>query len=130
MKIAVQTNTIKIAPNSTSDLSKVFPMEFAKVFTAPSLEKGCLIRFDIASPGRNCIIKSTDLEVLSAALYTQNKYPLKILSPINQTTMVPTAKADLLTKIPKKSPIEKNPTSLIKKAIRYSKSVTIIENSL
>lgn len=130
MKISVQMHTIKIVLSVTSGLSKVFPIVFAKVFTAPSLENGCLMRLEIASPGRNCSMKSTDLEVFSAPLKTQNKYPLHIPSPINQTIIVPTAKADLFTKIPKNNPIEKNPTSFIKKAMRYSKSDTIIENSL
>ncbi len=126
----VQTNTIKIALSSTSGLSKVFPIVLAKVFTAPSLEKGCLIRLEIASPGSNCSMNSTVLEVFFRSPNPHSKYPLKIPSPINQTTIVPTANAALFTRIPKKSPIEKKPTSFVKKATKYSRSVKIIDNSL
>ena len=89
----VQTNTIKIPLSSTSGLSKVFPIVLAKVFTAPSLEKGCLIRLEIASPGSNCSMNSTVLEVFFRSPNPHSKYPLKIPSPINQTTIVPTANA-------------------------------------
>ena len=98
--------------------------------TAPSLEKGSFIKFAMASSGRNCIILSTLSPELSEPWNCQYKNPLKILSIISQTNIAPTAKADRFTRMPKNNPKEKKPTNFIKKATKYSKSETIIANSL
>ncbi len=49
---------------------------------------------------------------------------------MNQMNKKPKAKALLLTKIPKNKQNEKNATSFIKNANKYSKSEKTIENSL
>ena len=98
--------------------------------TAPNLENGSLIKFVIASRGRNCIKLSTKLLVLSFSLNCQKRNPLNIFSKISQTNIAPMAKADRFTRIPRNKPKEKKPTSLIKKAKIYSNLDTIIANSL
>ncbi|MBT5439470.1 MAG: hypothetical protein HOK92_09760, partial [Flavobacteriales bacterium] len=89
-----------------------------------------LIKLLIASKGNHAVTFEAASIASLEALKNQRPMSQIIFSPIHQTTIAPIAKADLFTKIPRNNPKEKNPTSFIKKAKRYSKSEVIIVNSL
>ena len=57
-----------------------------------------------------------------------NNCPI-IASPIDHTSMAPTANADRFIKTPKNNPKEKKPSSFTKNANKYPKSRTISVNS-
>ena len=87
--------------------------------TADTLEKGSTIKFETDSNGSNFSMLAA---VLPSGKRLKLKYPLMMFSMMYQTNRNPIAKAERFTKTPKNKQNEKNPTSLTKKAKRYSKS--------
>ena len=113
--------------NSTAYvLVKVSPIWLAIDLTAPSLEPGSFIKLDIASKGKRFLMVCA----VSQETNFQPKMPKITHSVIYQTSIAPTAKADLLTSMPRNKPKEKYAINFIKKAKIYVKSEVIIANSL
>src|SRR3970282_499780 len=87
------------------------------VLIKDNLEKGSTIKFDMDSKGKNCVIESA---ILFSGKILKTKRPFAIASAMFQTKRNPRANAERFTNIPKNKQKEKKPTSLTKKAKRYS----------
>lgn len=80
-----------------------------------NLEKGSIIKFDIASNGKNFIIV---LPIVLSGKILKIKRPFAIASKTLHTNKKPKAKAERFTNIPKNKQKEKKPVSFTKKARR------------
>src|SRR5690606_419870 len=103
------------------------PIDDSMVLMTESRVKGSLIKFDIDSSGKNCVMFDA-MSLFGKMVNVSN--PFMIPSAIFQTNRNPKAKADRLTKIPRKRQNEKNAVSFRKYANRYSRSEKTIESSV